>query len=270
MRYAVGDVHGHRDEVRAALLAQGLVDAAGGWSGGEAEVWFLGDLMDRGPDGAGVVSDVMRWQHEAAAAGGHVGCVLGNHEVLALGVRRFWDAEVPMRSSGGGSPSFATSWLLNGGQLQDQEQLTDEMVSWLADLPAVVRVGDDLVLHADTTEYLRWGADAASVNAAISDVLHCDRLAVWWELWASMTSRHAFVAADGPARAREVLDAIGGSRIVHGHSIIADLRGIEPGDTDGPWAYADGLALAVDGGIYAGGPSLVVPLGARSPDGAQR
>jgi hypothetical protein len=31
-------------------------------------------------------------------------------------------------------------------------------------------------------------------------------------------------------------------------------------DVSEAWSYADGLALAVDGGIYDGGPSLVVPL----------
>lgn len=260
MRYAVGDVHGHRVEVRAALHAAGLVDANGSWTGGNADVWFLGDLMDRGPDGAGVVSDVMRWQREAAESGGTVGCVLGNHEVLALGVRRFWDAEVPSRSPAERAPSFALSWALNGGQVRDQEQLTDEMVAWMADLPALARVGDDLVLHADTLEYLRWGGDADGVNAAVRDVLHCEHLAIWWELWSSMTTRYAFLDDDGPVRARALMDATGGTRVVHGHSIIADLRGIEPRDTEGPWSYADGLALAVDGGIYAGGPSLVVPL----------
>lgn len=260
MRYAVGDVHGHRSEVRAALQAADLVDGDGDWSGGQADVWFLGDLMDRGPDGAGVVSDVMKWQAQAGASGGHVGSVLGNHEVLALGVRRFWDTAVPSEASYDGAPSFALSWLANGGQVSDQERLTDEMVAWMAALPAMVRLDGDLVLHADTTEYLRWGSDAESVNEAVTQVLHCDHLALWWELWCSMTTRYAFLDEDGPDRARELLEATGGSRIVHGHSIIADLRGIEPDEVDGPWSYADGLALAVDGGIFAGGPALVVRI----------
>ncbi len=260
MRYAVGDVHGHRREVRAALGVAGLVDDGGDWSGGAAEVWFLGDLMDRGPDGVGVVSDVMRWQRQAADSGGQVGSVLGNHEVLALGVRRFWDTKVPSETPSERGPSFALSWMINGGQVSDQEQLTDEMVDWMADLPAMVRLDDDLVLHADTTEYLRWGSDAEAVNAALTQVLHCEHLAVWWELWCSMTTRYSFLDEDGPVAARALLEATGGRRIVHGHSIISDLRGIEPEAVDGPWSYADGLALAVDGGIYAGGPSLVVPL----------
>src|SRR4051812_28022312 len=91
MRFAVGDVHGYRTEVTAALRARGLVDDDGDWCGGEAEVWFAGDLMDRGPDGVGVIEDVMRWQRRADDDGGQVACVLGNHDLLALAVRRFQD-----------------------------------------------------------------------------------------------------------------------------------------------------------------------------------
>ena len=84
---------------------------------------------------------------------------------------------------------------------------------------------------------------------------------MWWELWRCMTTRYAFSGSEGPARAREMLDALGGSRIVHGHSIIGDLADMRSESVVEAWSYADGLALAIDGGIYNGGPSLVVPLG---------
>jgi hypothetical protein len=260
MRFAVGDVHGYRRELRAALGSRGLVDAEGSWSGGDAEVWFAGDLMDRGPDGVGVVEDVMRWQREAEQVGGRVGSVLGNHDVLALAVRRFADSAVPGGSAFDGRRSFALSWMINGGQLRDQKLLTDDMGEWLANLPAAVRLDSDILLHADTTEYLAWGSNLAGVNQAISAVLHGADLPLWWELWRCMTTRYAFLGPQGPANAREVLDVLGGSRIVHGHSIIGDLRDIDSTSVEEAWSYADGLALAVDGGIYDGGPSLVVPL----------
>jgi Calcineurin-like phosphoesterase len=260
MRFAVGDVHGYRREVTAALRDQGLLDDAGDWAGGDAEVWFAGDLMDRGPDGVGVVEDVMRWQRQAESVGGRVSSVLGNHDLLALAMRRFQDTAVS-----GGSPyemprSFALSWMINGGQARDQEMLTDEMVDWLSNLPAVARLGSDLLVHADTTEYLSWGDDAEAVNGAVSGVLHADDLALWWELWSCMTTRYAFLGDQGPARARELLGALGGSRVVHGHSIIGDLRDIDSTSVHEAWSYGDGLVLAIDGGIYDGGPSLVVSL----------
>lgn len=260
MRFAVGDVHGYRRELRAALGVHGLLDDAGDWSGGDAELWFAGDLMDRGPDGIGVVEDVMRWQRQAESVGGRVASVLGNHDLLAIAVRRFQDSVVP-----GGSPyqvprSFALSWMVNGGQVRDQELLTDEMADWLANLPAVSLLDSDLLMHADTTEYLSWGDDVEAVNRAVWAVLHGDDLPLWWELWRCMTTRYAFLGDAGPARAREVLDALGGSRIVHGHTLVGDLSAVLSDSVQEAWSYADGLVLAIDGGIYAGGPSLVVPL----------
>lgn len=260
MRYAVGDVHGHRREVRAALTACGLLDEAGDWSGGDAEVWFMGDLMDRGPDGVGVVSDVMRWQRQAADAGGAVASVLGNHEVLALGFRGFRYGELTDAASYEVAENLALSWLVNGGQLRDQEMLTTEMAAWMRQLPAIARVGDDLLMHSDTTEYLDLGTDVESINKAAADALGGDDLSPIWDLWATMTARHAYIADGGAASARAMLGALGGRRIVHGHSIIADLVDEDPAETTEALRYADGLALAVDGGIYAGGPSLVVPL----------
>jgi hypothetical protein len=48
--------------------------------------------------------------------------------------------------------------------------------------------------------------------------------------------------------------------MVHGHSIIGDLRGIEPHEVDAPLLYCERQVLAIDGGMYAGGPCLVVNL----------
>jgi diadenosine tetraphosphatase ApaH/serine/threonine PP2A family protein phosphatase len=64
----VGDVHGCLDELRALLR---LVEPRGG-----DRFVFLGDLVDRGPDSAGVVALV---RSTVARFAGSV-CVLGNHD----------------------------------------------------------------------------------------------------------------------------------------------------------------------------------------------
>ena len=45
---AVGDVHGAYAEFTALLASAGLVDAALDWSGGDARLVVLGDVLDRG------------------------------------------------------------------------------------------------------------------------------------------------------------------------------------------------------------------------------
>ncbi|KAA2263024.1 serine/threonine protein phosphatase [Solihabitans fulvus] len=255
--YVVGDVHGHLAELARALHNAGLVDTDAKWCGGTAELWFLGDFVDRGPDGIGVIDFVMSLSEQADASGGQVRALLGNHEVLMLGMHRFGDTHVP---GAGGPRSFERSWLLNGGMASDQDRLTDRHVEWLTALPVLALVDDHLLMHSDTTAYLEWGGTIAEINDAVTALFAEPDLAQWWECWRKMTTRYAFRGPLGVAVADDLLGALGGRQIVHGHSVIADQLGVPPEQVDGPLLYADGTVLAVDAGLYGGGPCLVVPL----------
>lgn len=255
--FATSDPHGHLSELTAALQVAGLVDGASAWSGGEARLWVLGDLLDRGPDGLGVIALVRRLADEAAAVGGAVHPLLGNHEVIALGMRRFGDEEVVHR---GMIRSFESIWALNGGLASDQAGIDDELFAWLAGLPAVGLDGEHLMMHSDTTAYLDWGDSVEEVNASVRATLADDDPVAWFDVLVRLGQRHEYAGAAGPLAARRLLRTLGGTRVVHGHSIIGDLFD-EPVDSyDEPRLYADGLALDIDGGIYEGGPCLVTRL----------
>lgn len=258
MHHVVSDVHGHAERLVKALQRAGLIDAQRAWCGGRARLTVLGDFFDRGPDGIAVVDLIRRLQTDASTTGGRVDALLGNHEILALGMHRFGDRLV--RSPTGSRRSFARSWALNGGQAGDQERLTPEHVAWLSALPVVILAGSDLLLHSDTDDYLRWGKSVAEINDSVREVLAGDDLESWWHCWVGLTSRYAFAERDGDRVALELLDQLGGDRIVHGHSIIGTLIGQDSREVTGPVAYAGGRVLAIDGGIYDGGPCLVVRL----------
>lgn len=255
--FVVGDVHGHRDELADALRRRGLVDGSDDWSGGRASLWFLGDFVDRGPDGIGAIDLVRTLQEQAADAGGTVQSLLGNHEILLLGMYHFGDTQVP---SDFGPRSFARSWEINGGQLADQDDLTAEHVAWLTSRPLVAHAADHLLVHSDTLEYLDWGDTADEINDTVREVLEGDDLGQWWDVWRRMTTRYAFRGPDGGKAAETLLEQLGGERIVHGHSVIADQLGIHPVQIEAPYLYAGGKALGIDGGLFVGGPCLVVEL----------
>lgn len=257
LTYVVGDVHGCRDELAVALREAGLTDQDDNWSGGDARLWFLGDFVDRGPDGVGVIDLVMRLVEQAPEAGGMVDTLLGNHEILLLGMHRFGDTDVP---SDFGSRSFARSWELNGGLTRDQEALTEAHIEWLLGRPALTVLGDHLLMHSDTVEYLEWGTNVEEINEGVRAVLHSDDITEWWECWRRMTTRYAFRGPLGPQIAGEIMHKLGGSRIVHGHSVIADQLGVLPSELEEPLLYADGKVLGVDSGLFVGGPCLVIPL----------
>lgn len=265
--YVVGDVHGYLDQLVAALTAQGLIDADGNWAAGNTRLWFLGDFTDRGPDGIGVIDLVMRLSAEAAAAGGYCKALMGNHELLLLGAKRFSDTPV---NSGAGTATFQAAWLLNGGQKNDMDRLQDVHLQWMSRLDAVVEEDGHLLLHSDTTAYLEYGETIEDVNDTVHEILTRNDADECWDLFRKMTKRFAFRDDEaGPLAVRELLSAYGGSRIVHGHSPIPYLLGEvgtedgEDGDrpvVEGPHVYADGLAIAMDGGVTMAGKLLVVQL----------
>ncbi|MDX3852980.1 metallophosphoesterase [Streptomyces sp. AK02-01A] len=267
--YVVGDVHGYLDELLGSLAEQGLVDPEGHWAAGTARLWFLGDFTDRGPDGIGVIDLVMRLSAEAAAAGGYCKALMGNHELLFIGAKRFGDTPV---NSGAGTATFQAAWLLNGGQRADMERLQDVHLQWMSRLDAVVEEDGHLFMHSDTTAYLDYGSTIEDVNDTVHQILTRNDADECWDLFRKLTKRFAFRDEGGPQAVQELLSQYGGERVVHGHSPIPYLLGevgteeASEGEEDrgpvveGPHVYADGLAIAMDGGVTMAGKLLVVQL----------
>ena len=77
--YAIGDVHGCLDLLDRLLAAIGEDDSAR--EPAATTLIFLGDLVDRGPDSAGVVERV----RQLSRGNGEVRLLLGNHEEVFLG-----------------------------------------------------------------------------------------------------------------------------------------------------------------------------------------
>ena len=124
LTYAVGDVHGSLDMLKA------LVDACRQHAEGRAlQFVFLGDYIDRGPDSAGVVRFMMRLADEL---GDRLIALRGNHEAFVLGLL---DGVVPLEI-----------WLANGGV----ETLDSYGVREVGDLPRV---------HLDWMRSLRLSYD---------------------------------------------------------------------------------------------------------------
>jgi calcineurin-like phosphoesterase family protein len=80
---AIGDVHGAYDPFVGMLRATGLIKGER-WAGGRARLVQTGDVLDRGPDSKKVVDLLIRLEREAAAAGGRVHVLVGNHEFMRL------------------------------------------------------------------------------------------------------------------------------------------------------------------------------------------
>jgi serine/threonine protein phosphatase 1 len=75
--YAVGDIHGRLDLFEALIAAIEEDDAEA--APAETTVILLGDLVDRGPDSAGVIARAREWQLQRK-----VRILAGNHEEMFL------------------------------------------------------------------------------------------------------------------------------------------------------------------------------------------
>ncbi|RRS00625.1 metallophosphoesterase [Glycomyces terrestris] len=256
--FVASDIHGHYDALTEALRGRGLVDHEAKWTGGDARLWILGDLFDRGEQGVAVVRLLRRLAGQAAAEGGHVDTLIGNHEVLVLGSRRFGD--VAFTDVDGMDRQFLHWWVLNGGFEEELGDLTDDEVRWLETRRVLHVVDRSLLVHSDSESYLAYGRSEEAVNSAVRRILASDEPEEWWQLFRELTRRHEFLGEEGPARVRGMLRSFGGDELIHGHSTIPDTTELEPGQVTQARRYCDGLVLNVDGGVYQGGKCLVVRL----------
>lgn len=147
--YAVGDIHGRLDLFAALVEAIESDDAAAGPAA--TTVILLGDLVDRGPDSAGVIDLARGWQRRRA-----VRILAGNHEEMFL--RSFGDIETfrhflrhggreTVLSYGVDRAHFLTATLEEAQDMMRAAVPQDE-IDYLTAFEDMVAIGDYLFVHA--------------------------------------------------------------------------------------------------------------------------
>jgi serine/threonine protein phosphatase 1 len=219
--YVVGDVHGRLD-LLDQLLERIDSDIAERRPE-QALIVFLGDLIDRGPDSAGVVERLRTYRRD----GVRTVFLLGNHEEVVLRIL-------------GGEAQLIPGWLRFGGaQCLRSYGGEPQRIALLGDEAAVEAIR--FVIPAEHVEFLRGFADTCRfgdylfVHAGIRPGVNLDhqtQLDLRWirEPFLADETDHGFV-------------------VIHGHTIRPEIDersnriGIDTG------AYATGVltALVIDG-----------------------
>ena len=259
--FIIGDLHGYHEHYIRLLREAGLCDGELNWTGGEHHLWLIGDFFDRGVSGIKCVDITMKLQEQALSQGGYVQSLLGNHELMILCAYRFKD-EV-----NGKGMQVVDKWLNWGGIGQDLEAFTPRHAAWIESLPAMARVGQALLLHADVMLYVDFGTTIEAVNVAFQELMASRDLSRW-EMTLNAFSEHmAFSELEitGKQRAGQVLRLYGGDLLIHGHTPIPYARRVDPVSVTEAWVYGDGTCVNIDGGIYMGGPGFVYKLLDSSP-----
>ncbi|MFB2922637.1 MULTISPECIES: metallophosphoesterase family protein [Aerosakkonema] len=149
-RIIIGDVHGHYNGLMTLLEAIA--------PGEDDRVYFLGDLIDRGPQSFHVVEFVLTNSYP---------CLLGNHEQLLLD------------SFANGKPQahILQVWLYSGGNATiasyPESRIPSEHIDWLRMLPAYLDLGDLWLVHAGVHPQMPITEQSADQFCWIRDEFHC-------------------------------------------------------------------------------------------------
>ncbi|BDI60373.1 metallophosphoesterase family protein [Qipengyuania nanhaisediminis] len=188
--YAIGDIHGRLDLYEAMIAAIEADDAER--ADCESHVILLGDLVDRGPDSAGVIARTRAWQQERS-----VRVLAGNHEEMFLNAFE--------------KPEVLRHFLKYGGRQTIQsygvskKQFNAMMLEELFELLPKIVPQSERDYIAGFEEMIIAG-DYAFVHAGVDPAAPLDKQKRSDMLWI----RDRFLSHKGP------LDKV----IVHGHTIF--------------------------------------------------
>ncbi|WP_172297795.1 metallophosphoesterase family protein [Pseudoruegeria sp. HB172150] len=155
--YAIGDIHGQREMLRAAHARVAADrDVLGDM---DAPLVHLGDLTDRGPDSAGVITDLIA----GVERGEPWEVIRGNHDQMFLDFLNFEDHDDPLfdmaefwlRPNLGG-PATLASYGVEMGDNADPKAVQEEAlkaipgehISFLNSLPLYYETEDLFCVHA--------------------------------------------------------------------------------------------------------------------------
>jgi serine/threonine protein phosphatase 1 len=215
--YAIGDIHGRLDLLDDLLMQIGEDDAARPPS--TTTLLFLGDLVDRGPDSAGVVERVRK----LAASHHRVRVLMGNHEEVFLSAVQQDLAALRFCCRIGGRETMMSYGI-------DQEEYERLDYTELAERLAEVVPPEHIEFIAGFEDYIVAG-DYAFVHAGIKPNVPLAEQRQKDMRWI----RDPFLDHEGAFE----------SFIVHGHTILEDIDeqpnriGIDTG------AYATGKLTAL-------------------------
>jgi hypothetical protein len=261
---AVGDVHGDYQTLASLMAAAKVIAAvpaqpgAVQWNAGQATLVCTGDLIDKYTDSLDVIAFFRALEASAAAAGGQVIVLMGNHEAEFL--------------AGGGTSTkaadFETELKKAGISPTDVAAGNDALGigAWLRALPFAAAVGDWFFCHAGNTagmtlDQLRQAittdvdANGFSANALVGATSLLEaRLhpAPWWEGLATASGGTTQAAAD-EAELQSYVTALGAKHLVIGHQPVAvSFSDGSKRAADTMFAHFSGLIFLIDTGMSRG------------------
>lgn len=157
----ISDPHGNWECFASVLKAGGVIDDEYMWKFGGNKLVIIGDVFDRGKDVMPIFWLIYKLEAEAAAAGGEVVFLLGNHETMILGN--------DLRYARSKYLTLAEMSGMTYPQLMGPDT---EIGRWLATRNTIQVIGDRLYVHAGLSRaFYDLGLSIPEVNEAVSEGL---------------------------------------------------------------------------------------------------
>jgi hypothetical protein len=262
---AIGDIHGDVNAARSAFRMAGAVDANDNWVGGDLIVVQLGDLIGRSYEDREVLEYLLKLRDKAAAGGGEINALIGNHEVFGARLELRWVPDEAFAAFQGMPeldlnhprlkvlPEYQRARgaaLMPGGHFSKQ----------LAEFPVILRLGDTIFVHGGVTpHWARYGLDRINDEVSrwlageIDEPISAQGMDPGSFDDSVMMSRHFSVDVDEAAceMLQESLEMLDAKRMVVAHSVHDSIT-----------SYCDGQVWAVDVGMsrYYGGTVQVLEI----------
>ncbi|QGL62879.1 metallophosphoesterase [Stenotrophomonas maltophilia] len=237
---AVSDIHGQYALLVRLLRANRVIDTQDRWALGTDTLVIAGDVFDRGPQVTEAFWLLYGLQQQAAAAGGAVHFVLGNHETMVL----YDDLRYV-------NPKYLRSAQLLGRSYPQLYAADSVIGQWLRTRPVLLQIGDTLFLHGGISpEAVQMALDPAHTNAAYQASLGIPKAEVKADpatapLYDGKTSpiwyRGYFDGRLDSQGVQAVLDRLQLKRIVVGHTSMPHVS-----------SFHDGRVIAIDSSIKNG------------------
>ncbi|KAL1518794.1 hypothetical protein AB1Y20_003074 [Prymnesium parvum] len=215
---AIGDLHGDAAAFARALRLAGVYEVGTGWVGGQTVLVQLGDVLDRGDQEMGCLRLLREVKRSAAACGGAVVSLLGNHEAMnAAGITYM------------ASPRAAAEFEDRATAFLPGSALALELATW----PVVCVVGDTAFCHAGlSVDDVVAGVEAINARASSwlraehgrsppPDFLFPSRTNRGGPLWSRVLSDPPDTEPSKAAcdDVRMALRRLGAARLVVGHTV---------------------------------------------------
>jgi hypothetical protein len=166
--YAVSDLHAHYPQLATLLFHNGLIAGVPAqpsdltWTGGDATLVVVGDMIDKGSESLEVIEALMALQTSAEAHGGKVVALLGNHEAEFFAdptASKFTGTDGIDTELASQPAPIAASAFADGN---------DPRGAWIRALPFGARVGSWFFCHAGDTGGLTISQLDAALTAALA------------------------------------------------------------------------------------------------------